>query len=129
VPDAKQEPVRPGQPVGCGVGPQTCTLTSAECPKQSAADLPQAGILALQGGEDVKQDTGYGTPLCALGTTRAAQSIGQAARMLRLNPAKAKHFITRAMESLKHIFLCGMKSRLAILTALLKRPCIKKCWY
>jgi DNA-directed RNA polymerase specialized sigma24 family protein len=42
-----------------------------------------------------------------LGDRARGATIGQAARMLRLKSAKAKHRMTRAMESLKRI-LCAV---------------------
>jgi DNA-directed RNA polymerase sigma subunit (sigma70/sigma32) len=39
-----------------------------------------------------------------LGDRPRARTLGQAARMLRLEPVKAKEFMTRAMESLKQMF-------------------------
>jgi len=46
-----------------------------------------------------------------LSEQRRATTIGQAAKALRLNPAKAKGFMARAMGSLKEIFSAGLESK------------------
>lgn len=45
-----------------------------------------------------------------LSDRRRTTTIGQAARVLRLDPVKAKGFMARAMESMKEIFCSGMRS-------------------
>jgi DNA-directed RNA polymerase sigma subunit (sigma70/sigma32) len=45
-----------------------------------------------------------------LSEQRPATTIGQAAKALRIDPAKAKGFMERAMASLKEIFSAGLES-------------------
>ena len=45
-----------------------------------------------------------------LSEQRPATTIGQAAKALRIDPAKAKGFMARAMASLKEIFSAGPES-------------------
>jgi RNA polymerase primary sigma factor len=77
------------------------------CQKEDLASTLREALDALDPVDRRIVEIVYG-----LGDRSRGATIGQAARMLRLNPAKAKQLMTRAMESLKQIFVqCETRTR------------------
>jgi len=72
------------------------------CQKEDLATILREALDALDPVDRRIVEIVYG-----LGDRPRAKTLGQAARMLRLDPVKAKEFMTRAMESLKQI-LCAV---------------------
>jgi len=69
------------------------------CQKEDLATILREALDALDPVDRRIVEIVYG-----LGDRPRARTLGQAARMLRLEPVKAKEFMTRAMESLKQMF-------------------------
>jgi DNA-directed RNA polymerase sigma subunit (sigma70/sigma32) len=69
------------------------------CEKEDLATILREALDALDPVDRRIVEIVYG-----LGDRPRARTLGQAARMLRLEPVKAKEFMTRAMESLKQMF-------------------------